>query len=83
MNRDIHSSIGMLRAQSSLALNVAKDGASTTSLGNLFQCLFSLTIKIFFLTSNQISPRIIESLRLEKAHRIIQSNHSHITNGSH
>jgi len=27
--------------------------------------------------------RIIESLRLEKTHRIIQSNHSPITNGSH
>jgi len=27
--------------------------------------------------------RIIESLRLEKTHRIIQSNHSPFTNGSH
>ena len=27
--------------------------------------------------------RIIESQRLEKTHRIIQSNHSPITNGSH
>ena len=27
--------------------------------------------------------RILESLRLEKTHRIIQSNHSPVTNGSH
>lgn len=32
---------------SNLTLNVSKDGASTTSLGKLFQCLNSLTI-IFF-----------------------------------
>ena len=29
----------MLRAPSNLTWNVSKDGASTTSLGNLFQCL--------------------------------------------
>jgi len=31
---------------------------------------------------NYSSKYIIESLRLEKTHRIIQSNHSPITNGS-
>ena len=31
-----------LRASSSLALNTSRDGASTASLGNLFQCLSSL-----------------------------------------
>ena len=39
MNRDIHSQIRLLRAQSSLTtLPVCKDGASTTSLDNLFLC---------------------------------------------
>ena len=32
MNRDIHSSIRLLRAWSSLTLSIARDGASTTSL---------------------------------------------------
>ena len=41
MSRDIFNSIRLLRAPSNLALNVARDGAPTTSLGNLllFQCL--------------------------------------------
>lgn len=34
-----------LRAPSSLILNVSKDGASTTFLGNLCQCLTNLTAK--------------------------------------
>jgi len=34
------------------------------------------------LASLENTVRIIESLRLEKTHRIIQSNHSPITNGS-
>ena len=41
----------------------------------------------YFLVSTIFSlhsfHRIIESLRLEKTHRIIQSNHPLITNGSH
>ncbi|KAK4821962.1 hypothetical protein QYF61_004966 [Mycteria americana] len=35
----------LLRAPSSLALNVSRDGASTASLGNLFQCLTTLRFK--------------------------------------
>ena len=35
------------RATSSLALNASRDGASTTSLGNLFQCLTTLWVKNF------------------------------------
>ena len=35
----------MPRATSSLALNASRDAASTTSLGNLFQCLTSLSGK--------------------------------------
>ena len=45
----------VLRALSSLTLNVSKDGAPTTSLGNLFQCLITLTVK-YFLISNLNLP---------------------------
>ena len=38
----------MLRAPSSLTLSVTRDGASTTSLGNLFLCFTTLIIKHFF-----------------------------------
>ena len=33
------------RATSSLALNASRIGASTTSLGNLFQCITTLCVK--------------------------------------
>ena len=46
-----HSWIRLLRA-----LKVSRDGASTTSLGNLFQCLTALTVKDFFLVSNLNQP---------------------------
>ena len=36
----------------SFTLKVSSDGASITSLGNLFQCLTTLTVKDFFLISN-------------------------------
>ena len=37
------------RATSSLALNAFRDGASTASLGNLFQCVTTLWVKNFLL----------------------------------
>lgn len=37
--------IRLLRAPSSLTLRVSRDGASTTSLGNLSQCFVTLTVK--------------------------------------
>ena len=40
------------RATSSLALNASRDEASTTSLGNLFQCVTALCVKKFLLISN-------------------------------
>ena len=46
-----YSSIRLPKACSSLAFAVLRDGASTTSLGNHFQCLSSLTVKDFFLIS--------------------------------
>ena len=44
------------RATSSLALNASRDGASTASLGNLFQCVTTLCVKNFLLTSNLNLP---------------------------
>ena len=58
MKRDIHSSLKWLRTHSSLALDVSRNRASTTSLGNLFQCLTTLTVKYFFLISNLNLPSI-------------------------
>jgi len=46
----------LLRATSSLALNACRDGASTASLGNLFQCDTTLTVKNFLLISNLNLP---------------------------
>ena len=42
----------VLRAPSSLTLGVSRDGAPTTSPGNLCQCLTTLIVKAFFLISN-------------------------------
>ena len=44
-NRDTYSSIMLLRALPSLTLNISRDGASTNFLGNLLQCLTTLTVK--------------------------------------
>ena len=37
------------RAPSNLALSTSRDGASTASLGDLFQCLTTLCVKFYFL----------------------------------
>ena len=44
------------RATSSLALNACRDGASTASLGNLFQCISTLWVKNFLLIDNLNLP---------------------------
>jgi len=46
------------RALASLASKVSRDGASTTSLGNPFQCLITFTVKDFFLISNLNLPSL-------------------------
>ena len=51
MNRDTYSYISLLSALSSLTLNVSTDRASTTYLGNLCQCLTTLSIKNILLIS--------------------------------
>ncbi|KAK4833105.1 LOW QUALITY PROTEIN: hypothetical protein QYF61_027771 [Mycteria americana] len=45
-------------APSNLTSNVSRDGASTTSLGNLFQCLTTLIVKNFFLKSSLNLPSL-------------------------
>ena len=44
------------RATSSPALNASRDGASTASLGNLFQCVSTLWLKNFLLISHLNLP---------------------------
>lgn len=44
MNGDTYSLIKLLKGWSSLTVIVPMDGASTTSLGNMFQC-FTIPIK--------------------------------------
>ena len=53
-----HRQIRLPKAQSSLALKDSRDGASTTSLGNLFQCLTNHAVKDFFLISNLNPPSL-------------------------
>ena len=51
MGRDVSHQTMPPKALSSLALNTARNGAFTTSLGNLCQGLTILTVKNFFLIS--------------------------------
>ena len=46
----------VLKAPTSLTLNVSRDGSSTTSLGNLFYCFTTLMVKNFFLISSLNLP---------------------------
>jgi len=45
-----------LSATSAHLLNTSRDSDSTTALGSLFQCLTTLSVKKFFLTSNLNLP---------------------------
>jgi len=56
MGRDIFHQPRLLRAPSNLALNTAREGAATASLGNLGQGLTNLTVNNFFLTANLSLP---------------------------
>jgi len=49
MSRDIFHQPRVLRAPSSLALDTAREGAATASLGSLGQCFTTLMGKNFFL----------------------------------
>jgi len=56
MCRFAHHQTRLPRATSSLALNASREGAPTTSLGNLFQCVTTLWVKNFLLGSNLNLP---------------------------
>jgi len=56
MSRDTFHYTRLLRAPSSLALNIAGEGTATASLGNLCQCPVTLTVKNFFLLSTLNLP---------------------------
>jgi len=56
MSRDIFHQPRLLRAPSNLALNPAREGAATASLGSLCQCLTTLMGKNFFLISHLNLP---------------------------
>ena len=56
MGRVANHQTRLPRDTSSLALNASRDGASATSLGNLFQCVTTLCVKDFFLISNLNLP---------------------------
>ena len=58
MNRDIFNYIILLSALSNLILNVSRDGASTTSLGNLSQWFTTLSVKNFFLVFSLNVPSL-------------------------
>ena len=50
------------RAWSSLTLTVSRDGVSTISLGNMYQCFTTLTVKDFFSISNLNLPFVLEDI---------------------
>jgi len=52
MGRDLFHQPRAVRAPSNLALNTAREGTATASLGNLGQGLTTLMVKNFFLISN-------------------------------
>jgi len=52
MRRDPFHQTRVLQAPSNLALNTAREGAATASLGSLGQGLTTFTVQNFFLMSN-------------------------------
>lgn len=56
MGKDTSHWTRLFKVLSNLILNTARIGVSTTSLGNLFQSLTTLKMKIFFLILNLIFP---------------------------
>jgi len=56
MSRDIFNLTRLLRALPNLALNVSRDGASTTSSANLCQGFTTLIVKNIFLISSLNPP---------------------------
>ena len=67
MNRDTYSKIRLLRAPFSLTLNASRDEAYTSTLGNLFQCLTTLTVKSFFIFPGMYRCKCME-LKIKMSH---------------
>ena len=59
VSRDIFNQIRLLGVPSNLTWNVCRDGASTTSLGNLCQGFTTLIVKKLFLISSLNLPFFI------------------------
>jgi len=59
MSRDTFHQPRLLQAPSNLALNPAREGAATASLGTLGQGLTTVVVKNFFLISNLNLPSFI------------------------
>lgn len=55
MGRNVFHQIRLLRVPSNPTLNIFR-AEVFTALGNLFNCLITLTVKIFFLMSNLNLP---------------------------
>jgi len=62
------------RATSSLALNAFRDRASTTSLGNLFQCVTTLWVKNFLLKGWKEEDRDLPSVMLSMTEAEMKSS---------
>jgi len=67
MGRDTFRQARVLQAPSNLALNTAREGAATASLGSLCQGLTPLRVKNFFLVSNRNMP----SFSLKPLHLVL------------
>jgi len=52
MGRDPFHQPRVLQAPSNLALNIARDGAATASLANMFPCFTALRVKNFCIISD-------------------------------
>jgi len=79
VSRAIFNSIRLLRAPSNLTLNVPRDGASTTSLGNLSQCFTALIVKNFFLISSLNLPAFhLKPLPLVLSQQALLKRLSHV-----
>ncbi|NXX20447.1 AGRG1 protein, partial [Podargus strigoides] len=69
-----HHYIMSLSTSSTHLLNTSRDGDSPTALGSLFQCLTTLSVKIFFLISSLPAPYFSRSKQRDQ----IMSMHIHM-----
>ena len=61
---------------STCLLNTSRDGDSTTSLGSLFQCLTTLSVKKFFLTIQSKRPLVqLEAVSVLSKRPVLRDEH--------